>query len=64
MGRLEMWVEIIPKKDAFKIQPAKIEPPPRYELELRAIVWQTVKKELNISFYTLISFINKIKIYF
>jgi len=36
-----MWIEIINKADVKKIPPIEISPPPRYEFELRAIVWST-----------------------
>lgn len=36
-----MWIEIIPKKDIFQYPPAKIEPPPRIDCEIRTIVWST-----------------------
>ena len=40
-GRLEMWVELIEKRKARSTPKAKIAPPPRYEFELRTIVWET-----------------------
>lgn len=36
-----MQVEIIEKKDLKERIPIKIEAPPKYKMELRAIVWST-----------------------
>lgn len=41
VGRLEMWVEIIPLPKLGKIVPVHIFPPPTFKFELRAIVWET-----------------------
>jgi hypothetical protein len=41
-GRLEMWVDLIEKKDVRKILKEKIGPPLQYEFELRVIVWETM----------------------
>jgi len=40
VGRLEMWIEIIPFKELSHASraPVLIEPPNRYQMELRAIV--------------------------
>ncbi|KRX05452.1 C2 domain [Pseudocohnilembus persalinus] len=41
VGRLECWIEVIPKKDLKFNAPLYIFPPPQYEFELRVIVWST-----------------------
>lgn len=42
MGRLELWVEIIPKVLALKYPKLDFIPPPKYTFELRTIVWSTI----------------------
>eukprot|EP00004_Rigifila_ramosa_P003995 TRINITY_DN1437_c1_g3_i2.p1 TRINITY_DN1437_c1_g3~~TRINITY_DN1437_c1_g3_i2.p1 ORF type:complete len:1074 (-),score=257.30 TRINITY_DN1437_c1_g3_i2:75-3296(-) len=39
-GKLELWVEIIPKADLSRYPVVNIEPPPKKKYELRVIVWQ------------------------
>ena len=40
-GKLCMWIDLIPKID-LKLRPViKIEPPPRYDMELRVVIWET-----------------------
>lgn len=41
MGNLEMWVELIPKSAIKLNPPLAITRPPRYEMEIRVIVWET-----------------------
>jgi hypothetical protein len=36
-----MWIELIPLKFIKENPAIKISPPPRYEMELRVIVWET-----------------------
>lgn len=40
-GRLEVWTDIIEKKDWISNPPFKIHPPPFYKFELRIIAWST-----------------------
>ena len=40
-GIIEMFVEVFPQNIAKMIKPAKIEPPPPEEYELRLIIWET-----------------------
>ncbi|EGR29640.1 hypothetical protein IMG5_151880 [Ichthyophthirius multifiliis] len=41
IGQLEIWVELIPFRFLKDYLPEKIAPPPKYEMELRVIVWET-----------------------
>lgn len=41
MGRLELWVELIPKKMQTKFPKENICAPPKYKFELRTIIWGT-----------------------
>lgn len=41
VGRLELWIELIPKNQVKNRAPIQIAPEPRYEMELRCIVWDT-----------------------
>ena len=36
-----MWIELIPFKFIKENVPIKIQPPPRYDMELRVIIWET-----------------------
>lgn len=36
-----MWIDLVPKLDLKQRPVIKIEPPPRYEMELRVIIWET-----------------------
>ena len=36
-----MWIDLVPKMDLKERPVVKIEPPPRYEMELRVIIWET-----------------------
>lgn len=36
-----MWVEILSQEQYRKIERVRLRPPPRYEFELRVIIWQT-----------------------
>lgn len=36
-----MWIDLVERSQAKANPMVKIEPPPRYEFELRAIVWET-----------------------
>jgi hypothetical protein len=40
-GVIEMFVEVLPLDIAKKTKPAKIEPPPPQEYELRLVIWET-----------------------
>ncbi|KAL4431869.1 hypothetical protein ABPG74_012681 [Tetrahymena malaccensis] len=40
-GNLEMWVELIPKSVIKQMPPLPITKPPKYEFEIRVIVWET-----------------------
>ena len=40
-GMIEMFVEVLPTSRAKYIKPAKIEPPPPENYELRLIIWET-----------------------
>ena len=40
-GMIEMFVEILPMSRAKYIKPAKIEPPPPENYELRLVIWET-----------------------
>jgi hypothetical protein len=40
-GKLEMWIELIEKKDLKERIAIPIKAPPKYNMELRAIVWST-----------------------
>ena len=40
-GKLEMWVELIPRQDLKERMLVPIEAPPRHKMELRVIVWGT-----------------------
>jgi hypothetical protein len=40
-GMIEMFVEILPMNRAKYIKPAKIEPPPPENYELRLVIWET-----------------------
>lgn len=58
VGRLEMWVEIIPLPKLPKIVPVHIFPPPVYKFELRVVVWETRNcvlkdevEECNVSYF-------------
>ena len=40
-GRLEVWIDLIEKKDWLRNPPIKIHPPPYEPFELRIIIWST-----------------------
>jgi hypothetical protein len=41
VGRLQLWIDLVEKSLAKQNPVIKIEAPPRYEFELRTIVWET-----------------------
>ena len=41
VGRLQLWVDLVEKSLAKQFPAVKIEAPPRYEFEVRSIVWET-----------------------
>jgi len=40
VGRLNMWIEILERKDVKAHPMVHIEAPPRYEFDLRTICWE------------------------
>lgn len=40
-GRLEVWIDLVEKKNWLSMPPYKIHPPPFDDFELRTIVWST-----------------------
>jgi len=40
-GKLGMWIDLVPKMDLKERPIVEIKHPPRYEMELRVIIWET-----------------------
>jgi hypothetical protein len=41
VGKIRLWIEMLDKEESRKIQRVNLKPTPRYDFELRVIIWQT-----------------------